>query len=82
MDEGVNEADGEADVVIGAGGGISDGDDRGDGDRGGVAWARVTKKRKCEMKGNELFNYFDLQLKGIRKCPNKNCRSAPPSRPR
>ena len=73
MAMGLDEANGNADVAIGAGGDISDGNDRGDGVGGGVEWERATKKRKCEMSDTELFNYFDSQLKGIRKCPNKNC---------
>jgi len=71
--EGMEVADGNADVDVSAGSDISDSDDQGDSDGGAVAWARVTKKRKYEMKGNKLSNYFYLQLKGMRKCPNKNC---------
>jgi hypothetical protein len=38
-----------------------------------VAWARVTRKRKCEMSGAELYIHFDEQLKNIRSCPNRRC---------
>ena len=73
LDEGVAGADGKADIVIGASDDISDGNDQGDGDDGDVAFMRVTKKGKSEMKGNELYVHFDNHLKGMGSCPNQRC---------
>ena len=39
-----------------------------------MAWERVTKKHKSEMRGNKMFIYFDLQLKGMGYCPNQRCK--------
>ena len=61
-------------VAIGAGGEISDGNGQGDGDGGGVAWRRVTKKRKSEMSGDELYVHFDNHLKEMGSCPNQRCK--------
>jgi len=60
-----------------ANGEINAGDDQGNGgggvDGGGVAWEMITKKCKSEMRGDEIFMYFDDQLKGIESCPNRRC---------
>ncbi len=40
---------------------------------GGVAWERVAKKRKCEMRGDEMYAYFDNQLMVMGSCPNRRC---------
>ena len=60
-----------------AGGNISDGNDRGDGNGDGhggrVEWKRVTKKRKSEMCGNEMYIHFDLQFKEMGRCPYSRC---------
>ena len=50
----MDESDGNSDIVI-------DGNNQGDGDGGGVMSARVTKKGKCAMPGDELYVYFDLR---------------------
>ena len=51
-----------------AGGEFSDSDDRGDGDGdgGGVAWERVDKKHKSEMKGNELCIHMRMRIRRTR----------------
>ena len=38
-----------------------------------MAWDRVTKKRKSEMRGDEMYIHFDLQLKDMGSCPNRRC---------
>ena len=54
---------GNVGVGHGTGADNSDGNDQGDGygdgDGGGVAWERVTKKRKSEMHGDEMYIHFD-----------------------
>ena len=57
------EVDEAGDGNVNVGGDINDGDDQGDGDGdgdgGGLAWERVTKKRKSEMRGDDMYIHFD-----------------------
>jgi hypothetical protein len=39
----------------------------------GGAWKRVTKKRKSQIRDDELRTYFDFQLRGVGRCPNLRC---------
>ena len=61
----VNEV-GDGNVEVG--GDISNNDDRGDGngDGGGVAWERVNKKHRSEMKGNELYIHTRMRIRRTR----------------
>jgi hypothetical protein len=37
------------------------------------AFQRVIRKRKCEMNYDELYMYFETQLRGLGECPNLGC---------
>ena len=37
------------------------------------AFQRVTRKCKCEMNDDELYVYFEPQLRGLSECPNLGC---------
>ena len=62
------EARGEDAVGHGTGGDIRNSNDQGNGDGngGGVAWERVTKKRKSEMSGNEMFIHIKMRIRWTR----------------
>ena len=47
-------------------------DNNGD-NNGKEMWKRVTKKHKFES-GDEIYTRFDLQLKGMARCPNQRCK--------
>ena len=62
------EVDEVGDGNVGFGGNINgrDGQGDGDGNRGGVAWKRVNKKHKSEMKGNELYIHIRMRIRKTR----------------
>ena len=62
------EVDEVGDGNVGVGGDISNDNYRGDGDGdgGGVAWERVDKKHKSEMKGNELCIHMRMRIRRTR----------------